>query len=181
MSTDFGQWRWNILYGYTVVSLVCSMVYKLLVKFEIYMFWSQGCRILEWKSLKDFQGFKKILIWYLTRFTQHKLGWFWTWWIVRYWCSFILYWWYIVLCFDIHSPRYRILDNAGNVKEIKDQVYVIPKKRSRVVWLIVDYQWAVDTFQQRLRADFSEGQRIIFVIYSITPIFWGGPSFMVEG
>ena len=67
LSTDFGQKKWTILYGSKVGSLIYSMVYKPLGKFEPYMFWSQYCRSLEWKPLNGPQGFKEGLIWALTR------------------------------------------------------------------------------------------------------------------
>ena len=46
-SIDFGQRKWTMMYGSKVGSLIYSMVYKLLGKFEPYMFWSQGFRSLE--------------------------------------------------------------------------------------------------------------------------------------
>ena len=56
--TDFGQWKWNILYVSTVISLIRSMVYKLLVNFDTYMFWRQGCIRLDQKHLNGIQGVK---------------------------------------------------------------------------------------------------------------------------
>ena len=44
---DFGQQKWNMLYGSTVGSLILSMVYNILDKVYPYMFWNQGCRSLE--------------------------------------------------------------------------------------------------------------------------------------
>ena len=46
LSIDFGQRKWNMLYGSKVVSLMHSMVYNPLGKFEPYIFWSQGFRSL---------------------------------------------------------------------------------------------------------------------------------------
>ena len=67
LSTDFGQNKWTMIYGSKVGSLIYSMVYRPLGKFEPYMFWSQGCRSLEWKPLNGTQRFKEGLIWALTR------------------------------------------------------------------------------------------------------------------
>ena len=47
LSIDFGQRKWTMLYGYKVGSLIYSIVYKTLVKFDPYIFWSQGFRTLE--------------------------------------------------------------------------------------------------------------------------------------
>ena len=47
LSIDFGQRKWTMMYGYKVGSLIYSMVYKTLGKFEPYIFWSQGLRSLE--------------------------------------------------------------------------------------------------------------------------------------
>ena len=47
LSIDFGQRKWNMLYGSKVGSLIYSMVYKTLGKFQPYIFWSQGFRSLE--------------------------------------------------------------------------------------------------------------------------------------
>ena len=47
LSIDFCQWKWTMLYGSKVISLIYSTVYKSLGKFEPYMFWSQGFRNLE--------------------------------------------------------------------------------------------------------------------------------------
>ena len=55
LSIDFGQQKWTMLYGSKVGSLIYSMVYKLLGKFEPSMFWSQGFRSLELKSLDRLQ------------------------------------------------------------------------------------------------------------------------------
>ena len=44
---DFGQRKWTMLYGYKVGSLIYSMVYKPLGKFETSMFWRQGFISLE--------------------------------------------------------------------------------------------------------------------------------------
>ena len=46
LSIDFGQRKWTTLYGSKVISLIYSMVYKPLGKFEPYMFWSQGFIIM---------------------------------------------------------------------------------------------------------------------------------------
>ena len=46
LSIDFFQRKWTMLYGSKVGYLIYSMVYKLLGKFEPYMFWSQGFRSL---------------------------------------------------------------------------------------------------------------------------------------
>ena len=46
-SIDFGQRKCTMLYVYKVGSLIYSMLYKPLGKFEPYMFWSQGFRSLE--------------------------------------------------------------------------------------------------------------------------------------
>ena len=102
--TSFGQWKCTMLYGFKVGYLICSMVYMQLVNFEPYMFWIQGCISLDWKPLNVLQGFKYGLIWALERFIQHDFGWFWTWLMVWYYFSFILYWWYIVLCCETHNP-----------------------------------------------------------------------------
>ena len=72
--TEFGQWKWTIIYGYTVGFLIYSMVYKLLGNFEPNIFWSKSCRSLELKPLDGIQGFKEGLIWDLERSNQHKLG-----------------------------------------------------------------------------------------------------------
>ena len=45
--TDFDQWKFTMMYGSKVGSLIYSMVYNLLDNFYPYMFWIQGCRILE--------------------------------------------------------------------------------------------------------------------------------------
>ena len=47
LSIYFGQQKWTMLYGSKVGSVICSMVYKRLGKFEPYMFWIQGFRRLE--------------------------------------------------------------------------------------------------------------------------------------
>ena len=47
LSIDFGQRKWTMLYGYKVGSLIYSIVYKPLGKFERSMFWSHGLRSLE--------------------------------------------------------------------------------------------------------------------------------------
>ena len=47
LSIDFGQWKWTMLYGSKVGTLIYSMLYKPLCNFEEYMFWSQGFRRLE--------------------------------------------------------------------------------------------------------------------------------------
>ena len=47
LSTDFGQRKCTMLYGSKFGSLICSMVSKLIGKFEPCMFWIQGCRSLE--------------------------------------------------------------------------------------------------------------------------------------
>ena len=57
-STEFGHLQWTILYGSTYIYLICIMVYKLLGKFEPYMFWRKGCRILRIKPLNGIQGLK---------------------------------------------------------------------------------------------------------------------------
>ena len=72
LSTDFGQQKWTMMYGSKVGSLIYSMVYKLLGKFEPYIFWSQVCRSLECKPLNGTQGVKEEFIWDLARFIQHK-------------------------------------------------------------------------------------------------------------
>ena len=64
---DFFQRNWTIVYESKVGSLIYSMLYKPLGKFEPYMFWSQGCRILEWKPLNGIQWVKEGLIWALSR------------------------------------------------------------------------------------------------------------------
>ena len=55
LSIDFGQRKWTMLYGSKVGSLIYSMVYKPLGKFEPYIFWSQGFRSLERKPLNWLQ------------------------------------------------------------------------------------------------------------------------------
>ena len=47
LSIGFGQLKWTMLYGSKVGSLINSMVYKPLGKFEPYIIWSQGFRSLE--------------------------------------------------------------------------------------------------------------------------------------
>ena len=47
LSIDVGQRKWTILDGSKGGSLIYSMIYKPLGKFEPYMFWSQGFRSLE--------------------------------------------------------------------------------------------------------------------------------------
>ena len=47
LSIDFGQHKCTMLYGSKVGSLIYSMAYKPLGKFEPYMFWSQYFRSLE--------------------------------------------------------------------------------------------------------------------------------------
>ena len=47
LSIDFGQRTWAMLYVSKVESLIYSMVYKPLGKFEPSMFWRQGFRSLE--------------------------------------------------------------------------------------------------------------------------------------
>ena len=140
--TYFRQCKWTILFGYIVGSLICSMVYKLLGKFETYIFWRQCSRSPDWKPLNWIQGVKEGLLWDYARFTQHNLGWFWIWWMVWDHWSFILYWLYIVLCCEKHRPRYRSLDKASHIKEIKDQVHVRPIKCSEL-----DYGWLTDNEQ----------------------------------
>ena len=144
--TQFGQWKWNMLYGSKVGSLICNMVYKLLVKVETYMFWSQFCRSLKLKPLNGIQGFKERLIWDFSRFTQHKLGWFWTWWMLQYHCSFILFWYYFIYCCENHSPRSVSLDKSGQIKELSYPGRVNPIKWSSVGWQMVELWWAVSTF-----------------------------------
>ena len=46
-SIDFGQRKWAMLYVSKVESLIYSMLYKPLGKFEPSMFWRQGFRSLE--------------------------------------------------------------------------------------------------------------------------------------
>ena len=46
------------VYGYKGVSLIFSVVYKILGKFETYVFCIQGCISLEWKPLNGIQGVK---------------------------------------------------------------------------------------------------------------------------
>ena len=137
-STDVVNWKWFIVFGYTVRYLLLGMVYKILGKFELYMFWIQGCRCLEWKIWNGIQIFKEGLLWSLARFTQCKVGWFCTWWMVWYNFSFILYWWYIVYYCEKHSPMSRSLDKSGNGKWFKDTGQVRPRKWSRVGWRIVE-------------------------------------------
>ena len=139
------QQKWTILYECTDGSLICSMVYKILGKFDLYMFCRQLCRILEWKPFNGIQGAKEGLIWALARFTQHKLGWFWTWWMVWYHFSFILYWWYIVLCFEKKSLIYISLDKAVHVNKLKDKDHVLPRK-FRFGWRMVECPWFVEKF-----------------------------------
>ena len=47
LSIDFCQQEWTMLYGPKVGSLIYSMAYKPLGKFEPSMFWRQGFRSLE--------------------------------------------------------------------------------------------------------------------------------------
>ena len=148
-SIDFGQRKWTMLYGSRVGSLIYSMVYKPLGKFEPYMFWSQGFISLEWKTLNGIQWFKEGLIWALARlFNKIWVDYEHDEWLDHF--SFILSWWDIILCCEKHSPRYIILDKAGPVKEPKDQGNVRPIKRIRVGWRMVDYRWAIDTFLANL-------------------------------
>ena len=130
------------MYEYTIISLICSMNYKILVTFEPYIFWRQHCRSLQWKQLNGIQGFKEGIIWDLENFIQHKMVWFWTLWTVLYHSSFILSYSYIVLCCDRHSPRSKITDKAGHIKELKDQGHDRPIKWSELDdgLLIVDEQ-----------------------------------------
>ena len=146
LSTGFVQWKWTIMYGSIFRYPICSIFYKLLGKFELCMFWRQGCRILEWKPVNGIQLFKGVLIWDLVSFTQHKSCFFWTLLMVQYHCSLTLYWWYIVFCCYNHSPRYISMYKVSHTTELKYQVNVIPRKWSRIVWQIVDCWWAVDTF-----------------------------------
>ena len=138
ISTNFVQWKYNILYVSTVIYLIWSMVYNILGKFDPYIIWIPGCISLEWKTLNRLKGYEEGLIWALARFIKHKLGWFWTWWIVRYHFTFILSCWYIVLCCEKHSPRYRIMDKAGHAREINYQGHVRPRK-----WSELDYGWLI--------------------------------------
>ena len=55
LSISFGQRKWTMLYGSKDGYLIYSMVYNPLGKFETYMFWSQGFRCLEWKTLNGIQ------------------------------------------------------------------------------------------------------------------------------
>ena len=55
LSIDFGQRKWDILYGSKVGLMVYIMVYNPLGKFGPYMFCSQGFRILEGKPLNGLQ------------------------------------------------------------------------------------------------------------------------------
>ena len=59
-------------------------------------------------------------------------------------------WWYIILCCEKHSPRYRNLDKDDPVKKLKDQGNVQPIKLTRVVWRMFDFQRAVNTFLAKL-------------------------------
>ena len=47
LSIDFGQCKWTMLYGSKVGSLIYSMVYNPVGKFEPSMFWRQDFRSLE--------------------------------------------------------------------------------------------------------------------------------------
>ena len=47
LSIDFSQRKWTMLYGSKYGSLIYSMVYKPLGKFEPSMFWKQGFISLE--------------------------------------------------------------------------------------------------------------------------------------
>ena len=123
---------------------ICSISYYARLS-HIYIF-SQGCRILEWKSLNGIQGLKEGLIWDLSRFTKHKLGWFWTWWMVWDHFSFILYLLYIIIYFDNHSSIYNSMDIYSHFKELNEQGHFIPRKWSIFGWQMVDCLWAVDTF-----------------------------------
>ena len=157
------------------------MVYKILGKFDTYMFWSQYWRSLEWKPLNGPQGVKEGLIWYFARFIQYKLGWFWIWWMIQDHFSFILSLWYIILCCEKHIPRYRNLDKAGHVKELKDKGHVIPIKLSELDegWFISDDQLTYFFSKARDRV-VGGGQRSRVAICSRTPTFWGIPSYTEE-
>ena len=75
-STDFGQRKWNMVYGSTVGYLILSMVYKILGKFYPYTSWSHCCRSLYLKPLNGIQEVKERFIWAVESFNQHKLGFF---------------------------------------------------------------------------------------------------------
>ena len=47
LSIDFGQRKWNMLYGSIVRFLIDSIIYQPLGKFEPSMFWRQDFRSLE--------------------------------------------------------------------------------------------------------------------------------------
>ena len=101
------------------------------------MLQNPGVKTLEWDPMSQRRinmGFGKVI--------QLKLGWLWTWLMVQDHFSFIWSWWYIILCCEEHSTRYRSMDMAGPVKELKDWVHVRPIKLSELNdgWLIADKQ-----------------------------------------
>ena len=116
-------------------------------------------KTIEWAPMSQRRvnlGFGKVI--------QHKLGWLRTWWMVQNHFSFILSWWYIIICCEKRSPRYRSLDKAGTVKDLKYQGHVRPIK-----WSELDDGWLIDNdkltrFYQSQRADCKEGQKITFAI-----------------
>ena len=161
-----------MLYGSEVGFLIDSMVYKLLGKFEPYMFWRQGFRSLEWKPLTGLQRVKQGLKWAFGKGYSTQVGLImnikndlrsiqihivslalalaWEGKILgleskekiqpaSQW-SFISPSWYIIIYCEKHSPRYRNLDKADPVKELKDQVHVWPIKLSKLDdgWLIAE-------------------------------------------
>ena len=67
LSIDFGQRKWTMLYVSKDGSLIYSMVYKPLGKFEPYIFLSHGFRSLELKPLNWIQRVKEGLIWDFSR------------------------------------------------------------------------------------------------------------------
>ena len=73
LSIDFGQQKWTMLNGSKVGSLIYSMVYKPLGKFEPYIldprFYNPGVKTLKWDPINQVRvnmGFVNVI--------QHKLG-----------------------------------------------------------------------------------------------------------
>ena len=87
LSIYFGQRKWTIIYGSKVGSLIYSMLYKPLGKFEPYMFWRQGFIRMEWKPLKWLQWVKEGLIWDLAKVILKMLVWLWDHFSFILWCG----------------------------------------------------------------------------------------------
>ena len=73
LSIDFGQRKWTMLYGSKVVSLIYSMLYKPLGKFEPYIL-EPRFQKLEVKTLKRGPMSQRRVYMGFGNFIQHNLG-----------------------------------------------------------------------------------------------------------